>query len=77
LLDTYLRKRAKENLAKGPRPQTDVIQYEPHRTVDMRFADVQTQPQPIQQIYPVPPSNAKVKKPKKGKSEEQEMGIVQ
>lgn len=77
MLDTYLRKRAKENLAKGPAPQTDVLQYDPQQGVEMRFTDVQTEPQPIQQSRVVLPSNAKVKKPKKGKSREQEIGVVQ
>lgn len=79
-MDTYLRKRAKDNLAKGPASLTDVISYEPQERVHMRFTDVQTQPQPIQpQACAVPPpiSNAKVKKPKREREGRQEIGIVQ
>jgi hypothetical protein len=44
----------------------------------MRFMDVQTAPQPVQpQSRGIPPpSKGKVKPPKKGRSGEQEMGIV-
>ena len=44
MLDTYLRKRAQKNLAKGPPLQTDVISHDPSGRVDRRFADVPTQP---------------------------------
>jgi hypothetical protein len=58
--------------------ERDVIQLDAARGVEMRFTDVQTIPQPIQQQsrgIPVP-SKGKVKPPKKGKSTQQEMGIV-
>lgn len=77
MLDTYLRKRAKDNL-KGP-PERDVIHYEPQQRVDTRFTDVHIEAQPVQQqSRPVPPPSGKgkVKKPKKGRNGEQEMGIV-
>jgi len=77
-----LRQRAKDNFAKGPPPQTDTIRHEPQQRVDMRFTDVQThvqpiQPAPVPQSRSIPPSRGKVKVPKKGRSGEQEMGIVQ
>lgn len=76
-----MRKRAKDNLAKGPAPQTDVITYDPSRQVDMRFVDVATQPQvvqaqPVQQNRTVLPTVGKAKKPKKGTSGQQEMELV-
>jgi hypothetical protein len=75
LLDTYLRKRAKDNLAKG---YTDVINRDPQQRVDMRFTDIPTQAQSVQQCRIVSPlSQGKAKKPKKGKCGEQEMGVVQ
>jgi hypothetical protein len=56
----------------------DVIHQDPARGVEMRFMDVQTAPQPIQQqSRGIPlPSKGKVKPPKKGKSGQQEMGVV-
>lgn len=76
-----MRKRAKDNLAKGPAPQTDVITYDPSQQVDMRFVDIPTQPQvvqaqPIQQNRTILPTMGKVKKPKKGTSGQQEMELV-
>jgi hypothetical protein len=71
-LDTYLRQRAKDNLAKGPTTQMDVVMQDPGR-VDMRFQDVPTQPVPVMTRGLV---QGKTKKPKKGRSGEQEMGVV-
>jgi hypothetical protein len=91
LLDTYFRKRAVDNLAKGPPPERDVISHDPTQRVEMRFTDVQTQPQPIQprpqaaqqsvqpqpvQTRGIPPAKAKTKVPRKGTSGEQEIGVV-
>jgi hypothetical protein len=80
-LDTYLRQRAKNNLAKGPVPQTDVICHDPSQRVDMRFVDVQTQPQivqtqPSQQNRTILSAKGKVRKQKNGTSGQQEMGLV-
>jgi hypothetical protein len=79
LLDTYLRKRAQDNVAKGPPAQVDVVTHQPTQGIEMRFTDVQIDAQPIQpaphaRAIPMPPQ--KFKKPKKGKSGEQEMGVV-
>ena len=73
-----MRKRAKDNLGKGPAPQTDVVTHDPSQRVDMRFADVQTQPQPqlVQKNRTILPTKGKVKKPKRGTTGEQEMGFV-
>ena len=58
-----------------------MINHDPTQRVDMRFADVQTQPQvvqpqPVHQNDTILPTKGKVKKPKKGTREQQEMGIV-
>ena len=79
LLDTYLRKRAKDNLAKGPPPQTDVVRHQPTEGVEMRFTDVQTEAQPIQPVQQsraIPVQPKEIKQPKRGQSGEQEMGVV-
>jgi hypothetical protein len=77
LLDTYLRKRAKDNLRKGPPLQRDVITHDPSGRVDRRFTEVQTQAQPVQQSRTVSPENkGKLKNPQRRMSGEQEMGIV-
>jgi hypothetical protein len=78
-LDTYLRKRAEDNLAKGLSPEIDVIHHDPQQRVEMRFTDAQIQPQFVQttqQSHGIPPIKAKGKKPKPEASGEQEMGVI-
>jgi len=86
-LDTYLRQRAQDNMAKGPPPRTDTLTHEPSHRVEMRFTDVPVQPQPIPAQAPViqepPPKSRGIlpsfsnpNKPKPGQSGPQEIGVV-
>ena len=74
LLDSYLRKRARNNLAKGL--QTDVITHNPSVRVEMRFTDVPTQAQLGKQTRETSSTKGKAKPPKRGRTEDQETGVV-
>lgn len=85
LLDTYLRQRAQDNLAKHRPGQSDTVTpLPPSQGIEQRFTDVSVEAQPLPREQMMQPTAATTGRgimggkgvPKRGRSGEQEMGVL-